>query len=94
MGVKQVSESLRVQHLLRYDELHLQYLDSLVTRRGLALWQGTKFQAFLSFDDTSAEGYHGYVPSGQLLRNIYDRFIEEHRADSTHDHAHGRYHCH
>lgn len=83
MGVKQVSDSLRVQYLLHYDELHLQYLDSLVMRRGLASWQRTKFQSFLPFNDTSAEGYHGYVPSGQLLRNIYDRFIEEHRADIT-----------
>jgi len=83
MGVKQVSDSLRVQHLLRYDKLHLQYLDSLVARRGLALWQGRKFKSFLPFDDTSAEGYHGYVPSAQLLRNIYDHFIEEHRADIT-----------
>lgn len=83
MGVKQISDSLRVQHLLRYDELHLQYLDSLVARRGLAIWQGNKFKSFLPFDDTSAEGYHGYVPSGQLLRNIYNHFIEAHRADIT-----------
>jgi hypothetical protein len=83
MGVKQILDSLRVQHLLCYDELHLQYLNSLVTRRGLASWHGIKYNPFLPFDDTSTEGYHGYVLSAQLLRNIYDYYIEEHRPDIT-----------
>jgi hypothetical protein len=38
---------------------------------------------FSQFDDVSEEGYHGYVPSGQWLRDVYDQCIEEHWADIT-----------
>lgn len=38
---------------------------------------------FPQFDNVSEEGYHGYVPSGQWLRDVYDQFIEEHRMDIT-----------
>ena len=79
MGPKQFSDAVRVQHLLHYDELHMQYLDVLVVRSGLAQWLGKRFPSFLPFDDTSPEGFHGYVPSSQLFRNIYNRNVEDHR---------------
>jgi hypothetical protein len=79
MGPKQFSDAVRVQHLLCYDELHMQYLDTLVVRSGLAQWLGKKFQSFLPFDDTSQEGFHGYVPCSQLFRNVYNRNVEDHR---------------
>jgi len=79
MGSKQFADALLVQHLLRYDELHLQYVDCLVSRKGLAQWRGQKYKSFLPFDNTSDDGLHGYVPSAQWLRDIYDNYIEEHR---------------
>ncbi|KAF9522304.1 hypothetical protein CPB83DRAFT_116942 [Crepidotus variabilis] len=81
MGAKQFSDALRVQHLLRYDELHLQYLDWIVSRVVMDSWMGTKYKSFLKFDDTSDEGYNGFVPSSQWFRDMYDNFIEDHRAE-------------
>lgn len=80
MGAKQVSDALRVQHLLRYDELHLQYLDFLAVRR-LDGWLGRKYGAFLPFDNTSPKGPHGFVPNSVWLRDMYDNYIETHRHD-------------
>ncbi|KAF8809043.1 hypothetical protein BYT27DRAFT_7095404 [Phlegmacium glaucopus] len=80
MGAKQFADALRVQQLQKYDELHLQYLHSLAARRrGLSAWQGEKFDDFLPFKDRSPKGPHGYVPSSQWLRDMYDCFIEEHQ---------------
>ncbi|KAF8186024.1 hypothetical protein BJ912DRAFT_852498 [Pholiota molesta] len=79
MGPKQFSDALRVQHLQHHDTLHLQYLHSLVPRKDMAKWQGRKFEAFLSYDDNSEKGRHGFVPSMEWLRNMYDQYIEKHR---------------
>ena len=72
MGAKQFSDALRVQHLQSYDELRLQYLRSLISRKGLASWRSNKFKAFLPFQDTSLDGYNGFTPSSQWLRDMYD----------------------
>lgn len=84
MGSKQFSDALRVQHLLKYDELHLQYLDMLARRR-LDGWAGQKYEAFLPFDNTSPRGFHGYIFGAQWIGNMYDQFIEKHR---NHFHQH------
>lgn len=78
MGAKQIADSLLIQHLLHYDKLHLQYLDHLTVHR-LDSWTGRKYKLFLPFDDRSPHGPHGYVPSLQWLRDVYDLFIEEHQ---------------
>jgi len=77
MGSKQFSDALRVQHLLKHDERHLQYLQYLM-RHALSGWVGEKYETFLPFDDTSLDGPHGFVPSSQWLRDMYDTFMEEH----------------
>jgi hypothetical protein len=77
MGSKQFSDVLRVQHLLRYDKIQLQYLQH-ISSRPLDLWNGQTYLSFLPFDDRSSRGLHGYVPSGQYLRDLYDRYIEQH----------------
>ncbi|RDB16051.1 hypothetical protein Hypma_003473 [Hypsizygus marmoreus] len=81
MGPKQFADALRVQHLQRYEELHVQYLHELVTRQGLAEWRGKKFIDFLPFDDRSLQGPHGFTPSPRWLRDMYDKLIEEHSSD-------------
>jgi hypothetical protein len=78
MGAKQFSDALLVQHLLRYDELHLQYLKFLA-KRPINSYIGVKYKSFLPFDDTSPHGFHGFVPSAAYLRDIYDDFMEEHQ---------------
>ena len=79
MGAKQFSDALRVQHLQAYNESNLQYLNHLAHRRGLLDWRGEKYEAFLPYDDHSSKGPHGFVPSSQWLRDMYDHFIEEHQ---------------
>ncbi|KAJ7587753.1 hypothetical protein C8J56DRAFT_827736, partial [Mycena floridula] len=81
MGSKQFSNALRVQHLQNYDEIHLQYLHYISTQLGISSWRGETFKAFLPFEDSSPQGFRGYVPSSQWLRNMYDKFIEGHYID-------------
>ena len=78
IGAKQFSDALRVQHLLKYDELYLQYLHELAFR-SLNGWLGQKYETFPAFNDISPRGPHGFVPGAQWLKDMYDRFIEEHR---------------
>jgi hypothetical protein len=78
MGPKQFADALCVQHLLKYDELQLQYLHSLTACK-LDHWTGRKYYPFLPFDDSSYNGFHGFIPSSQWLRDMYDKFIEDHR---------------
>jgi hypothetical protein len=82
MGSKQFSDALRVQHLLAHDNLQLQYLNHLALRKSsLDSWTGEKYEAFLPFDDVSLRGRHGYIPSSQWLREMYDSYIEKHQHD-------------
>lgn len=81
MGAKQFSDAIRMRHLQRYDELQLQYLQSIATGASFSNWTGEKFKAFLPFEDSSNEGYHGFVPSSQWFRDMYDDFVEEHDQD-------------
>ncbi|KAE9398130.1 hypothetical protein BT96DRAFT_883255, partial [Gymnopus androsaceus JB14] len=76
MGAHQVAAMFRVQHLLRYDELHHQYLQTIVSQLDRP---GQRYEPFLPFDDTSDKGFHGFVPSGQWLRDVYDSLIESHK---------------
>lgn len=66
MGAKQFSDSLRVQHLLHYDQLHLQYLHYLAYQSKV-MRPTQKYKAFCTFNNISSEGYHGFVPSSQYL---------------------------
>ncbi|GLB45297.1 putative essential for the formation of DNA replication focal centers [Lyophyllum shimeji] len=88
MGAKQFSNALRVQHLQNYDRIHLQYLHTLAASPLLSHSQfnHTKFKPFLPFDDRSPDGFHGFIPSAQWLRDVYDQFIEEH-ADQFNQHT-------
>jgi hypothetical protein len=67
MGVKQFSDSLRVQHLRRHDECHLQYLHAIQARQGISKWKDQTYAVFLPFDDQSPLGLHGFVPSSPWL---------------------------
>jgi len=39
---------------------------------------GVKYKSFLSFDNTSPHGFHGFIPSAAYLQDIYNDFMEEH----------------
>jgi hypothetical protein len=76
MGAHQVAAMFCVQHLLRYDELCRQYLHTALSRINLP---GQVYDPFPPFEDTSDKGFHGFVPSGQWFRDIYDGYIECHK---------------
>ncbi len=73
MGAHQVADMFRMQHLKRYDELRLQYLHSKIFSMNLP---GKTYLPFPVFEDRSDNGFHGFVPSGQWLRDVYDALIE------------------
>ena len=79
MGAKRFADALVAEHLLRYDELQLQYLDYITCSITMNTWMGKKYPSFLPFHDTSPDGRHGFVPRSQWFRDMYDRFMEDHR---------------
>lgn len=80
MGPKQFSDALLVQHLRRYDTLHLQYLHSVVAQKtAITRLFNHPFEPFPPFDNASSTGYHGFTPSAQWLRDTYDQFVESHQ---------------
>jgi len=81
MGPKQFSDALRVVYMEKHDLLHLQYL-YLIQESNVRVWvENILFQSFVPFTDMSSNGFHGFVPSSQWLRDVYDTFIEEHLQD-------------
>jgi hypothetical protein len=77
MGAKQFADGVRSQHLERYDEAHLQYLQYLASREQLDKFCGLKHRRISTFADF--EGFHGTVPSAAWFKTLYDRFIAQHR---------------
>ncbi|KIM37653.1 hypothetical protein M413DRAFT_49570, partial [Hebeloma cylindrosporum] len=80
LGSKQFSDTIRMQHILHYDTLELQYLEQLAIRT-LDDWFRLKYEAFPRFDDIGPLGPHLYTPSATLLRDLYDDFVDEHRTE-------------
>ncbi|KAJ7477407.1 hypothetical protein FB451DRAFT_1396396 [Mycena latifolia] len=81
MSFKQFSDAIRVRHLEQYDKLHVLYLSTLAKVKEMSQWRGKKFNSFLPFEDDSPNGYHGFFPSSQWLRGLFDKFIEMHGFD-------------
>lgn len=75
LGSEEVADMFRMQHLRRYDELRLQYLRTKINQMGFS----DIYEPFLPFENRSSCGFHGFTPSGQWLRDMYDAFIEVHR---------------
>ncbi|KAJ7446024.1 hypothetical protein B0H11DRAFT_1930366 [Mycena galericulata] len=78
MCTKQFADTLRVRHLENYDKLHISYLLTLSEHAPMARFTERKLKTFLPFDDTSAERFHGFLPSSQWFRDLFDKFVEEH----------------
>jgi hypothetical protein len=78
MGARRFSDALLAEYLLHYDELQLQYLDYIASNTIMNIWMQKHFPAFLPFHDVSPDGRHGFVPSAQWFRDMYDRFLEDH----------------
>ncbi|KAG8932761.1 hypothetical protein FRC00_014144 [Tulasnella sp. 408] len=80
VGTKQFADMLSNLHQRRHDERHLLYLETILAGpggRGIGMWpNGTAFEPFRPYADR--EGYAGFTPSSQWLREVYDTFIESH----------------
>ncbi|KAH0580184.1 hypothetical protein H2248_001706 [Termitomyces sp. 'cryptogamus'] len=64
MGASEVAEMFRMQHLQCYDEIRLQYLHTKAAHIHLP---HQHYEPFLSFEDQSDNGFHGFTPSSQWL---------------------------
>ncbi|KAF7323784.1 3'-5' exonuclease domain-containing protein [Mycena kentingensis (nom. inval.)] len=83
MGSAQVSDLIRMQHLRRYDELRLLYLQLKLKEMQFSMGgeiSSDAYEVLPDFEDRSSQGFHGFTPSGQWIRDVYDKFIESHRA--------------
>ncbi|KAJ6494329.1 hypothetical protein C8R45DRAFT_793580, partial [Mycena sanguinolenta] len=58
--------------------LRISYLSTLAENAGMARFMRWNFKSFLPFEDNSEDGFHGFFPSSQWLRDLFDKFIEEH----------------
>ncbi|KAK1223160.1 hypothetical protein PQX77_013965 [Marasmius sp. AFHP31] len=82
MGAKQFSDSLAVMHQRRYEQLEVQYLQTIQSRAHQGqLEEGQTFKPFPEFTDRGEDGPGMYVPSGKWCRDTYDTFIESREVD-------------
>ncbi|KAJ6506495.1 hypothetical protein C8R45DRAFT_780332, partial [Mycena sanguinolenta] len=90
MGSSEVSDLFRMKHLRRYDEMRLQYLRIKLNQMRVSSWGNEinteQYEVYPLFQDRSLRGFHGFTPSGQWLRDVYDTFIESHR-DTLNQHT-------
>jgi len=78
-GAKQFSDLLHTLHLRKFDLMQIQYLDIIDVMRLTCPWSNTIYEPFSSYEDP--EGYAGFVPCSQWLRDLFDCFIEKHNID-------------
>ncbi|KAF7290249.1 3'-5' exonuclease domain-containing protein [Mycena indigotica] len=79
MGSSEAADLFRMQHLRRYDEMRLQYLQKKFAQMELFMGesgQSEDYEVYPAFEDHCTGGF---TPSGQWLRDVYDDFIESHR---------------
>ncbi|KAF8633831.1 hypothetical protein AX17_004351 [Amanita inopinata Kibby_2008] len=77
IGPVPFANTIRVNHIRRFEKLHLQYLEMIYERAQSGAAQFLpKFEPFGEFGDR--DGYAGFVPSPQYFRNFYVRFILSH----------------
>jgi len=79
IGPAPFANLVRMNHLRRYEQLHLQYLETVYSRSQMPLSHTGKYQSFSAFDD--CDGYAGYTPSSGYFRNFYVNYIGSHAAE-------------
>jgi hypothetical protein len=77
-GPKRFSDMLQEWHMLKHDELELQYLDAVVDEMEsptmLSSLHNMRPVPFSAFRDRSK--YAGHIPSAKLLRSVYTSMIK------------------
>lgn len=77
VGPGPFAETIRINHLCRYEQLQLQYLEIVYARQHSAMAKLLgKFEPFSAFNDR--EGYAGFIPSPRYFRDFYVHFITSH----------------
>jgi hypothetical protein len=81
VGAKQFSDSLNVLHRRRYEMLEVQYMETILARAQAPGWRLQTFDPFPDFEDQGPNRFNALIPSGQWLRDMYDKFIEAHEKE-------------
>ena len=76
IGPYPFAQILRTNHLRRYEQLHLQYLEFLYAGHSTPLHFTGSYQPFSAYNDRN--GYAGYTPSGHYIRDFYVQFMGSH----------------
>jgi hypothetical protein len=77
IGPVPFANAIRINHIRRYEHLHLQYLELIYARKQSA-FAGflPRFKPFGEFGNR--DGYAGFIPSPRYFRNFYVRYISSH----------------
>jgi hypothetical protein len=76
IGPVPFANMIRTNHIRRYEQLHLQYLEMLYERQNGPLHFLGKHKPFSAFDDHN--GYAGFIPTGRYFRDFYVKYIGFH----------------
>lgn len=77
IGPGPFAETIRINHLRRYEQRQLQYLEIVYARQHSAIAKLLgKFEPFGAFNNRNA--YAGFVPSARYFRDFYIHFISSH----------------
>lgn len=79
IGPTPFAKMIRMNHIRRYEKLHLEYLVTLYSRAALPLSFTGRCQSFGAFDDSN--GFAGFTPSGRYFRDFYVTYIRTHAAE-------------
>jgi hypothetical protein len=80
IGPGPFAEMIRTQHIRRYEQLHLHYLETVyIHLRSSTAHFLLNFKPFGLFDDR--DGYAGFTPSPNYFWDFYVNFISSHAAE-------------
>lgn len=80
IGPGPFANMIRTNHIRRYEQLHLQYLEMVNARLQSSFVNLlAKFAPFGLFDDR--DGYAGFIPSANYFRQFYVRFLQSHASE-------------
>ncbi|KAJ7587518.1 hypothetical protein C8J56DRAFT_786255 [Mycena floridula] len=81
VGAKQFSYNLNVLHRRRYEMLEVQYMETILARAETSAGRSRTYLPFPEFEDKGPNRFNALIPSGQWLRDMYDKFIESHEKE-------------
>ncbi|KAJ7579953.1 hypothetical protein C8J56DRAFT_1058250 [Mycena floridula] len=81
VGDKQFSDNLNVVHRHHYEMLEVQYMETILARAETSAGRSRTYLPFPDFEDKGPNRFNALIPSGQWLRDMYDKFTSGIKAD-------------